>query len=94
LNGVLSCLDARTGKVYYEGERLRGLRRVMASPVAANGRIYVTSADGVTKVIAHGPTFEELATNHLDDIFEASPAIAGNEIYLRGREHLYCIAER
>ena len=43
-------------------------------------------------MIAAGPTFEVLAANLLDDGFDASPAAAGGELYLRGREHLYCIA--
>ena len=43
-------------------------------------------------VIKHGPQFEVLAQNVLDDGFDASPAIVGDEIYLRGRKYLYCIA--
>lgn len=92
VNGVLSCLDARTGDVQYEAERL-GVRTVISSLVAAADRLYVTSQAGVTKVIKMGPAFEELASNELADRFNASPAIAGDEIYLRGREFLYCIAE-
>lgn len=91
LNGVLSCLDARTGHVQYEGQRL-GMRVVLSSLVGAGGRIYVVSQEGMTKVIKVGPSFEELAANQLDDAFDASPAIAGDELYLRGREFLYCIA--
>jgi len=93
-SGVLSCVDAATGEIHYEGQRLDGLRTVYSSPVAANGRIYVTSREGTTKVIAIGPEYEELATNELDDGFDASAAIVGDELYLRGREHLYCIGEQ
>ncbi|MAG54901.1 MAG: hypothetical protein CMJ83_01285 [Planctomycetes bacterium] len=93
-NAVLSCLDAKTGEVLYEGQRLNGLRRVYASPVCADGHIYVTSRDGVTMVIDHGPTFKQLAVNQLDDAVDASMAIVGDQIYLRGRQHMYCIAER
>ena len=92
VNGVLSCLDARTGEVQYEGQRL-GVRTVISSLVAASDRLYVTSQAGVTKVIKVGPSFEELASNELEDTFNSSPAIAGDEIYLRGGEFLYCIAE-
>ena len=91
---VLSCLDAQTGEVLYEGQRLPGLRSVYASPVCADGRLYFTSRDGVTMVVRHGSTFEQLAVNQLDDEVDASPAIVGDAIYLRGRQHLYCIAER
>lgn len=91
-NGVLSCLDANTGEVHYEGKRLRGLRTVYSSPVGASGRVYLTSREGMTKVIKLGAEFEELATNQLDDGFDATPAIVGDEFYLRGKEFLYCIA--
>ena len=93
-NAVLSCLDAKTGKVFYEGQRLQGLRSVYASPVCADGRIYFTSRDGVTMVIGLGPTFKQLAVNRIDDAVDASMAIVGDEIYLRGRQHMYCIADR
>ncbi|MAG57962.1 MAG: hypothetical protein CMJ83_16885 [Planctomycetes bacterium] len=92
-NGVLSCLEAKTGKVYYEGERLRGLKTVYASPVAAAGHVYVTSREGQTLVLKSGSTFERVALNELDDVFDASIAIVGDEMYLRGWKHLYCIAK-
>jgi hypothetical protein len=64
-----------------------------ASAVAADGRIYVAGRDGAIVVLRHGPPFDTLAVNRLDDGFDASPAIVGNELYLRGRKHLYKIAE-
>ena len=93
-SGVLSCLDRRTGEVQYEGQRLRGIRTIYSSPVGASGRIYITSREGVTKVVKAGADFEEIATNQLDDGFDGTAAIVGDEIYLRGQEYLYCIAER
>ena len=90
--GILSAYDARTGQPHYGPERLPGIRSVYASPVAAGGHIYITSRDGTTLVIATGPTFEVLSTNILKDGFDASPAVAGGEIYLRGQRYLYCIA--
>ena len=71
---------------------LPGIRNVYASPVAAGGRIYITSREGTTLVIADGPRVEVLATNVLDDGFDASPAVVGEAIYMRGQEFLYCIA--
>jgi outer membrane protein assembly factor BamB len=91
-SAVLSCLDAKTGNVLYEGQRLPGLRQVYSSPIGADGRLYVTSRDGVTIVIADGPKFEQLAVNRLDDEVDASPAVIDDKIYLRGRRFLYCIA--
>ena len=89
---VLSCLDAKTGRVLYEGQRLPGLREVYASPIAADGRVYFTSREGVTIVIAEGPDFAQLAVNRLDDEVDASAAVIGDRIYMRGRRFLYCIA--
>lgn len=90
---VLSALDAATGKVHYGPARIEGIEGVYASPVGAAGRIYIAGRNGATAVLAAGPELKVLATNRLDDGFEASPAIAGREIYLRGRRHLYAIAE-
>ena len=65
-----------------------------SSPVGAAGRGYFTGRGGMTKVVKLGPKFELLATNQLDDDgFDASAALVGDELYLRGRNHLYCIAE-
>ena len=92
-SGILSAHDARTGRPHYRPQRLQGISSVYASPVAASGRVYVAGRDGTTLVITHGPEFEVLARNVLDDGVDASPAIVGNEIYLRGSRYLYCIAE-
>lgn len=92
-SAILSCFDARTGKQHYAGKRLDGVEGVYASPVGAQNRVYVAGRNGTTTVLKRGPEFEVLATNSLDDGFDASPAIAGNELYLRGRRHLYCIAK-
>ena len=92
-SGVLSTYAAETGQLLYGPERLPGIRSVYASPVAAGGRIYIPSRDGTTVVITAGSTFEVLSENVLEDGFDASPAVAGPELYLRGRQFLYCIAE-
>jgi outer membrane protein assembly factor BamB len=91
--GILSALDAATGKVHYGPARLEGIEGVYASPVGAAGRVYVAGRNGATAVLAAGPELKVLAVNRLDDGFEASPAIVGREIYLRGRRYLYAIAE-
>ena len=89
---ILSCYDTRTGKAHYTNQRLEGLTGVYASPVAAADRVYIVGRNGTTQVLKHGPKYQVLATNKLDDEFDSSPAIAGDELYLRGRTHLYCIA--
>ena len=89
---VLSCVDAKSGQPHYARQRLEGLKGVYASPVGAKGRVYVVGRNGKTAVIQHGPELKLLATNALDDSFTASPAIVGDELFLRGDRHLYCIA--
>jgi outer membrane protein assembly factor BamB len=93
-NGLLSTFDAKTGKPHYQLTRLEGTPNVFASPVGAAGRIYITGQEGTTMVLKHGPAFEVLAANKLDDGFNASPALVDSEIYLRGFKSLYCIAEK
>jgi len=91
-SGILSALDAKTGRPHYQLQRLDGVPNVFASPVAARGRVYFPGREGTTLVIRSGPTFEVLAKNTLDDGFDASPALVDNEIYLRGYKYLYSIA--
>jgi len=92
-SGILSAYDVKTGKPHYALQRLDGVPNVFASPVGAKGRIYFPGQDGTTLVIKHGPAFEVLAKNALDDGFEASPALVDGELYLRGRKSLYSIGK-
>lgn len=91
-NGVLICVDAQTGKEYYQ-ERLHP-DRYRASPVLADGKLYLTARDGTFSVVKAGSKFELLATSTLPEEFTASPAISGGRIYLRGFRHLYAIQEQ
>ena len=93
-NGLLSAFDARTGKPHYQAQRIEALPTVFASPVAASGRVYILGQQGTAVVLKHGPAVEILATNTLDDRFDASPALAEGEMYLRGYKRLYCVAEK
>ncbi len=92
--GVLSCLDAKTGKAVVSEKRIDGLRSVYASPVGANGKIYVVGRDGTTVVLDTKKDMEIVATNQLDEGIDASPAIVGNQIFLRSKGHLYCIEKK
>ncbi|MEM7354591.1 MAG: PQQ-binding-like beta-propeller repeat protein, partial [Acidobacteriota bacterium] len=94
---IFSCLDAATGEVLFTEQRLPGISNVYASPVGAAGRVYVVGRDGKAVVLEHGGAgepceFKVLAENSLDDGFDASPAIVGDEMYLRGRRFLYALA--
>jgi outer membrane protein assembly factor BamB len=91
-SAVLTRIDVATGKPDYT-QRLEGLSNVYASPVAANGRVYILSREGVMTVLEAGGTLKVLATNTLGDGFDASPALVGDEIYLRGQKYLYRISK-
>jgi outer membrane protein assembly factor BamB len=88
---VLICLDAKTGKELYNQKIHES--RYRASPVYADGKIYLVARDGWVTVVKAGPKFEVLATNRLPDEITASPAISGGRIYLRGFNALYAISE-
>jgi outer membrane protein assembly factor BamB len=93
-SGILSCFEARTGRPILDAERVEALQGVYASPVGAAGRIYLVGRNGAAVVLKKSDRLEVLATNTLDDKFDASPALAGGEIFLRGREYLYCLGSR
>jgi outer membrane protein assembly factor BamB len=90
--GVISCYNAKTGKPYFLKEQLEEIKGIYASPAGVAGRIYFVGRNGVTYVVNSSEKFEVLAVNKLDAEFDCSPAFAGNEIYLKGKEYLYCIA--
>ncbi len=90
-NGTLSCYEAASGKPLIDAHRLDDLAGVYASPVGAAGRVYLTGRNGTSIVIKCSDKLEVLATNHLDESFTASPALAGKDFFLRGREYLYCV---
>jgi outer membrane protein assembly factor BamB len=92
--GILSRLDLKTGDDQGGPFRLDAVDHAYASPVAAAGRIYITSRDGVTQVLSHGEKVPKtLAVNRLDDSINASAALAGREVFLRGERYLYCLAD-
>jgi outer membrane protein assembly factor BamB len=92
-NPILSCLDARSGKAVIEATRLPKLTSIYASPVYASGRAYFVGRDGATVVLQHGPEYKVLSVNSLADPMDASPAIVGKQMFLRGHGHLYCVAQ-
>ncbi|MBI4663675.1 MAG: PQQ-like beta-propeller repeat protein [Verrucomicrobia bacterium] len=94
INAILTCLDATTGQPHFAQERLEGITSVYASPIGVHDRIYVAGREGTTVVLQKSKELKILARNKLEDGFEASPAVVGNELFLRGRSHLYCIAEK
>jgi outer membrane protein assembly factor BamB len=89
--GLVSCLDAKTGKVHYEGGRPPSGTSFMASPVAVAGHLLMSSMDGDTIVLKAGPAHEVVRANPLGEPIAASPAVAGGRIYIRGEHHLFAI---
>ena len=90
VRSILTSVDAATGQTHFS-ERVN-LGNVYASPVAAAGRIYLFGRDGKAMVLRPGPALEILQENTLDDGFDASPAIVGGDLYLRGRRFLYALS--
>ena len=91
-DGPFTAHDAKTGKQLYRDE----LTQVSSTGqlVAADGKIYVTAANGVTDVVEAGREFKKLATNKLPDTIFASPAIADGRIYFRGYDYLWAIGAK
>ena len=92
-NGGILCLDAKTGKEIYAPQRLKS-GTYSASPILADGKIYITNEDGITTVLKAGTQFEILAENDLSDYCLSSPAISDGQIFLRTGKYLYCIGKR
>ncbi|MBC8165162.1 MAG: PQQ-binding-like beta-propeller repeat protein [Bryobacteraceae bacterium] len=93
-SGMLSCLDAVTGKPWYERTRLPKPYNFKSSPVLVKDRLYLSSEDSDVIVVKAGEQFEVLATNTLaDQSFIATPAVSGGSLYLRSETHLFCIRD-
>jgi len=90
-NGIVTCLDPKTGELKYEGGRVPVPSRFMGSPVAFAGFVAMTSEDGDTFMLRAGPTHEIVRTNSVDEPVLSSPAIANGRIYIRGEKHLFAI---
>jgi outer membrane protein assembly factor BamB len=91
-NAILSSYDPTAGKAVYGPQRLEGMGSIYASLVGVAQRIYISDLDGMTLVIKNSDTFEPLAKNILEEGTSSSLIVAGDLIYLKGHQHLYCIA--
>jgi len=90
--GVLWCFELVSGETVYGPERL-AVGTYSASPLLADGKLYLTNEDGLTSVIRAGRTFERLAENPLGGYTLASPAAAGGQVFVRTADALYCIGK-
>lgn len=91
--GVVWCLDAKNGQTIWGPQRIKSAS-YSASPVLADGKIYITNEDGLTVVLKAGDKFEVLAENDLKDYCLSSPAISDGQIFIRTTQFLYCIGKR
>ena len=89
--GVITCLDARTGEVVYEGGRLPIRGRYSASMVGGGGRILMVNTDGDAALFRAGREHEVLGSFSLGESVWATPAIVGDRLYIRGSEHLFAL---
>ena len=92
-NGIVTCLDAATGKVVYEGGRPPKPTHFMGSAVAYNGLIAMTSEDGETFMLKAGPKHEIVRINTVDEPVYSSAALANGRVYIRGEKNLYAIGQ-
>ncbi|MHC2066822.1 outer membrane protein assembly factor BamB family protein [Bremerella sp. T1] len=91
-NGNLIALEKETGKQLYE-ERTNRIRH-RASPVYADGKIYLTGRDGMVTVVQAGPEFKILAQNEIGEAIAASPVLSNGKIYLRTFDSLWAIGDK
>jgi outer membrane protein assembly factor BamB len=93
-SGLLSCLDAATGRPHYTVSRIPGVNSTYASPIAAGGHVYVTGRSGTTVVIEDSDTLKIVATNSVGETVDATPAPVDNQLFIRGEKHLFCISDQ
>jgi outer membrane protein assembly factor BamB len=91
--GIVFCLDAKTGKTVYGPERIQP-GTYSASPVVADGKVYITSEEGVTTVYRAGSKFEVLAENAVNEFVLSTVAVSQGQLFLRSSDHLYAIGQR
>jgi outer membrane protein assembly factor BamB len=92
-SGILSVFNATTGK-RVSRVRLRAVSSCTGSPVAADGKLYVTGENGKTVVVPLGPNQKPLATNEIGEAVLTTPAIAGGRLLIRGENHVFAIGAK
>jgi outer membrane protein assembly factor BamB len=89
---VVHCIDAKSGEKIFS-ERVSGSRAFWASPWTFDGKIFALDETGTTFVIEPGRKLNILGTNRIDEVFWSTPAVSGGALFLRGADHLYCVAK-
>lgn len=93
-NGVMSVLDAETGKPHYKERVARSTGAFSPSPVVADGKVYLASEGGAVVVLAAGPEFKLLAENELGELIMATPVVVDDCVFIRTEGHLYCFQKK
>ena len=93
-SGILTALDAKTGKMLKQGRLKDAPGDYFSSPVAADGRIFTISHEGKVSVIKPGAAWEVERTIALNEEVNATPAFEDGKIYIRTHQHLYCFGKR
>jgi outer membrane protein assembly factor BamB len=91
--GLILAIDAKTGELRKEGRSPQALGEYFASPIAADGKIFLASAEGKMTVLKAGNTWEILDVNDIGDMIFATPAVADKALYVRTKSKLYCFRE-
>lgn len=92
-NGILTCVNAKTGEPFYAAQRVPELTSIYASPIAAGGYVFLADREGHVTVIEDSEDFKVVATNSLGETIDATPAAVGNQLFIRTEGHLFCIGE-
>ena len=90
-SGLLTCVDAATGKPLWETARVDGVNNTYASPIAAGGHVYLTDRRGTIVVVVDAPELRVVAANDMGEGIDATPAAAGKHLFVRGEQHLFCL---
>jgi outer membrane protein assembly factor BamB len=91
--GIVTSLDPETGKLLKQGRARDALGEYYASPVAADGKLFLASEEGKMSVLKAGPEWEVLSVNDLGEEIHATPALSEGRIYVRTRSSLYCFGK-
>lgn len=92
---IVSCVNADSGQTVFPAKRLSGMPSgIYSSPVAADGKVYLTGRNGKTTVIADNDQFKELASNDIGENVDATLALVDDQIFIRGSKHLFCVQQK
>ena len=90
--GIVTALDAKTGKLLHQVRSPKAMGEYHASPVAADGKVFLANTEGKVTVLKAGPEGQVLAVNEMGEEVHATPALVGGRIYLRTRSAVYAFA--